>query len=391
MGDPMIVEQVCDGSKAAGLPEGGLLPDCGGLIRRIAFSVPPVFLEARPSEWYRPLVPIGNLLQALVADIEVFVLVEPDACASAEAWIGSLPLACPLRIIPVEGPARARQSPWTQDLFHVRAPATAADEQGKILARPGARIGPTLAAALGWQVADPGVDLDGGNQLVGPDFRLIGRSAIAGEAFPPGDGGAGAALLSLDPRPVHLFAYRASDLGGAAMPVPDPRSLKGVYQCGFHVDQYVTVTGLRHAGQPLLIVAEAQMADAGTSPMVEQIGRQLDASARRLADQGFAVRRNPVPFCVTPDSGKRLPRLYNNLVLENAVRPGGERPLVFLPQFADVEPLDAYDAANRALWEELGFAVVPVHGFSQLASRNGALRCISKIVQRQSFQFDTEV
>ncbi|MBT9371091.1 hypothetical protein [Rhizobium sp. CSW-27] len=389
MGSPVNVgRQQAD---AAGLPEGGLLPDCGGLIRRIAFSLPPAFLEERPTEWYRPLVPIGNLLQALAADIEGFVLVEPEACVSAEAWIGSLRLDCPLRIVPVEGPARARQSPWTQDLFHVRAPAVA-DGPGTILARPGARIGPTLAAALGWPVVDPGVDLDGGNQLVGPDFRVVGRSAVAGDAFPPGEGGAGAALLSLDQRPVHLFAYRASELDGvAAMPVADPHSLKGVYQCGFHLDQYVTVTGLRQAGRPLLIVAEAQMADAGTSPMVEQIGRQLDASARRLVSEGFAVRRNPVPFRVTPDSGKRLPRLYNNLLLENAVRPGHHRPLVLLPHFADAEPLAAYDAANRALWEELGFAVVPVHGWSQLASRNGALRCVSKVVQRQAFQIGTEM
>lgn len=389
MGSPVNAGR--ERADAEGLPEGGLLPDCGGLIRRIAFSLPPAFLEARPSDWYRPLVPIGNLLQALAADIEGFVLVEPESLPRAEVWMASLSLAGSWKILAIEGPARARQSPWTQDLFHVRAPATA-DHSGKILARPGARIGPTLAATLGWPVVDPGVDLDGGNQLVGPDFRLVGRSAVTGERFAPDEGGAGAALLSLDQRPVHLFAYRASELDGtAALPVTDPHALKGVYQCGFHVDQYVTVTGLRQDGRPLLIVAEARMADAGTSPMVEQIARQLDASARRLVCEGFAIRRNPVPFCVTPDSGKRLPRLYNNLMLENARRPGRDRPLAFLPQFADAEPLETYDAANRAVWEELGFAVVPVYGFSQLASRNGALRCLSKILQRQSFQFDTEV
>jgi hypothetical protein len=108
----------------------------------------------------------------------------------------------------------------------------------------------------------------------------------------------------------------------------------------------------------------------------------LDASLFFLEEQGFAVNRNPVPLAVVSDTGKRLPRLYNNVLLENALRPGRSRPQVWVPQFGDREALEEFDSRNLAIWQRLGFDPVPVPGWSCLASRNGAIRCVTKALRR---------
>ena len=111
---------------------------------------------------------------------------------------------------------------------------------------------------------------------------------------------------------------------------------------------------------------------------------QLDATAERLEDDGFAVLRNKVPYLAHPAYAPNPSlRAYNNVMLENAIRTGRSRPLVWLPHFGDLEPdLEAYDSANRAVWETLGFEVVPVPGWSALVRAGGALRCASKILRR---------
>ena len=238
--------------------------------------------------------------------------------------------------------------------------------------------------------------LPGGNQVIGPDFRLIGHSSLK-------SGGAAGAistaarmevlekLRSLDGRSIHVFGYRTADLSNVTVvarhvpptPVSDLEDLVAAgHQAGFHVDQFVSVTGLARDGRPVLVVGEPHVVGHAETPLVENARRLLDASVRSLVRQGFEVLRNPVPYVPTPDSGKRLPRLYNNLLLENEIRPGRYRPMVWLPQFGDLEDLQEFDRLNREIWERLGFEVVPVAGLSYFASRNGALRCLSKVLKR---------
>ncbi len=353
-----------------------LVADCGGLIEKLALSIPSAFFsEETFDRWSRPLLPIGNLLRALPAEIAIFVLVDRTRIADAEGWLSTLSPASPVTLVTLDVPEGARQSPWIQDLFHVRKGEGAGQSASEILSRPNAAIGPALARCLGWQAQTAMADLDGGNQLVGVDFRLVGASSLARNRFsnptPDSNAPAGFGLLeTLDDRPVHVFGYRAP--GGERL-----------HQHGFHVDQFVSVTGLYRNGCPLMLVAEPCLTDGLESRLVDQARQQLDASVAFLESQGFSVIRNPVPFVITPDSGKRLARLYNNVVLENAVRPGRTKQLVWLAQFGDVEDVASFDAANRLIWQDLGFEVIGVPGWSHLASRNGALRCASKVLQRR--------
>jgi hypothetical protein len=353
-----------------------LVADCGGLIAKLALSIPSAFFsEETFDRWCRPLLPIGNLVRALPSEIAIFLLVDRTRIAQAQAWLSTLSPASPVTLVALDVPEGARQSPWIQDLFHVRKGEGGGQAVSEILSRPGAAIGPALARCLGWQAQTAMVDLDGGNQLVGDDFRLIGASGLSPNRFsnplPRDDAPAGFGLLeTLDDRSIHLFGYRAP--GGVRL-----------HQHGFHVDQFVSVTGLCRNGCPLLLVAEPVLTDGLESRLVDQARQQLDASVAFLEDQGFSILRNPVPFVVTPDSGKRLPRLYNNVILENAVREGRQKPLVWLAQFGDVENVAACDEANRLIWQDLGFDVIGVPGWSHLASRNGALRCASKVLQRR--------
>jgi hypothetical protein len=146
---------------------------------------------------------------------------------------------------------------------------------------------------------------------------------------------------------------------------------------------FVSLTGKQRDGQPIIVVADPLSPTHPDTAQVVNASRQLDASSERLTRRGFAVLRNPVPYLVSAN-GKLMPRLYNNVLVENEVRAGRQRPLVWMPGFGDAEPLQAFDASNAGLWADLGFEVVRVAGWSPLAAINGGLRCASKVLRRRS-------
>lgn len=347
---------------------GRLIADCGGLIEVVVVALPSAFLQPEATG-NAILLPLGNLLKALPEAINVIAIVRHGKQTEAQAWLQSLQLARQPRLLPERLAFDDDISPWIQDGFHVRRHETFSE----IIARPLHRESRPLCELEGLSASDRTTALDGGNQLVGPDFRLTGAASLGGIEE----------IRQMDDRPLRWFGYRSSQLvriSDAASPYADTRHR--LHQYGFHLDQFVSVTGLSRGGKPLVLVAKPYMAQGSTTRPVEHARQLLDLSAAMLGEQGFAVIRNPVPFAVTPDSGKRSPRLYNNVMLENAVRQGRPRPLMWLPMFSDIETLAEFDEANRATWEELGFEVVGVPGWSRLASRNGALRCICKVIRR---------
>ncbi|WP_117194454.1 hypothetical protein [Rhizobium terrae] len=384
-----------------------LVSDCGGLVSQIALAIPAAFFEkAQAGDWFRPLVPIGNLLAALPANVEAILLMDQASLTKGRSWIDALDLKCTVILVPGSKASEVVSTPWVQDAFLVRKRVRDGDTAVEILAPEDCGLGRQFAAFLRTSIGSLPFHLPGGNQLVGPDFRLLGHSSIL-------SGGLGAAtgplmwtlerLEALDERPIRVFGYHPGDLSenltannlsqaASIRGSADDRQLvseeieylaRGGHQFGFHVDQFVSVTGLQRNGRPLLLLGEPCSADSRSNPLIENARRQLNASAVSLRRQGFEVLRNPVPYVVAPDSGKRLPRLYNNLMLENTIRSGHNKPLVWLPQFGDVEELDKFDRMNREIWEGLDFEIMPVPGWSYFASRNGALRCLSKVINRR--------
>lgn len=369
-----------------------LMPDCGGLLRLIALALPAAFFfDVRKGNERSPLYPIGNLLSALPCDVTAAIVIDLACLASARSWLETLTISCAWELVINDD--GGVEHPWIQDMFHVR---TIADGGAiELVSTTDSASTRALPGHFDLSTVSSDLALPGGNQLVGPDFRLVGISSLQesgkvgskngsalGERWPR--------VQALDGRPVHRFGYRPQDLGASlALPGDFLETPSGsafgdekMHQCGFHVDQFVSVTGLTHNDRPLLLVGDP-VAQGKCSPgIAADLKRKLDASVLSLMRQGFAIQRNPIPVSPAIDSNKCLPRLYNNVILENALRPGKKQPLVWIPNFGDTEALGHFDEANRDIWANLGFCVVGVSGWSHFTSRNGALRCATKVINR---------
>ena len=133
-------------------------------------------------------------------------------------------------------------------MFHVRAGKEGASE---LVMTAGNALAGQLADRLGFAAEFSDVALAGGNQLVGPDFRLVGHSSLQD------DGGVGRSaandrhkrwqrVQALDGRTVHSFGYRPEDLANASASSDlsetraSAQAMAGgkMHQCGFHVDQF---------------------------------------------------------------------------------------------------------------------------------------------------------
>ncbi|WP_271361740.1 hypothetical protein [Agrobacterium sp. ST15.16.024] len=372
------------------------IADCGGLIDTIAFALPASFFtDDHDRHRISPLLPIGNLLSALPHEMMATIVIDQNCLPSAQGWLEKLPLRCAAELLPLDENSSISH-PWIQDMVHVRTDGKGtATELVSAAGNPSARA---LAKRFGLVTAVSDVLLDGGNQLVGPDFRLVGHSSLKDGSGPGGDTNAversqqWQKVEALDGRTVYSFGYRPEDLAvteatldlSPTRQAPMAVASRKMHQCGFHVDQFVSVTGLTQDNRPLLLVADP-VAHAGCSTRAAtDLKRKLDASVLSLIRQGFAVRRNPIPVAPTIDSNKCIPRLYNNVILENVARSGQKQPFVWLPHFGDEEALEEFDEGNRQIWEGLGFHPIGVSGWSHLASRNGALRCATKVISRAS-------
>lgn len=368
-----------------------LVPDCGGLIHTIAFALPTAFFsDGSDREDVSPLIPLGNLLSALPREIIAVIVIDRACIPSARHWLGGLAITCVTELLALDANGNIAH-PWIQDVFHVRAGGDGATTE--LVSARGNPCADALANRFGLATAASDILLDGGNQLVGPDFRLVGHSSLQGG----GTGGRPAGHLqqrqriqALDGRTLYSFGYRPEDLGASAAPaglspVKTPPSTMPdgkMHQCGFHVDQFVSVTGLRRDDRPLLLVADPMAHEGCSARAVSDLKQKLDASVLSLIRQGFAIARNPIPVSPAIDSNKCIPRLYNNVILENVARPGQIQPFVWLPHFGDRETLEWFDEENRKIWKGLGFDPIGVAGWSHLASRNGALRCATKVMRR---------
>lgn len=368
-----------------------LVPDCGGLIRMVALALPAAFFaESGMEDTVSPLLPIGNLLLALPSDMIAIIVIDSASEASVRNWLDGLPICCITELVSLSGTDNIPH-PWIQDMFHVRTRDRGRGVGPELVPAAGSIVGSGLAAHLGAAVTHADVTLAGGNQLIGPNFRLIGHSSLVDDSGirrpVAGSANRRQKIMALDGRSVHSFGYRPQDLDNAPLDLLavqlDQAALEGrTHQCGFHVDQFVSVTGLEWNGRPLLLVADPVAHSGCNVRAATELKRKLDASVLSLARQGFAIERNPIPVAPAIDNNKCLPRLYNNVVLENVTRSGQKRPFVWIPHFGDTETLEEFDAVNRKIWNGLGFQPIGVAGWSSLSSRNGALRCAIKIVDR---------
>lgn len=354
-----------------------LVPDCGGLIEEVALTLPPFLLTPTQAAKRRAL---GNLAEALPAGIDLILLAEEQTAPAVEDWAAGLRLRCVLRIIATAPAGTMRDADiWTQDTF------LAAEHDGATVLLPlphtdhAGQHAQWLAGPARSVITTPPLHLAGGNTLTGVDFRSTGAASIENTKLvgnrPMTFDEALARHRALDTRPLYLFGF----------PLPTRETPQPLAQQPHHLDLVLSLTGeITAAGKPLLLLADPRSTLDPDGPRMAGWAEQLDATAGRLEADGFAVLRNKVPYLAHPIYAPNPSlRAYNNVMLENALRTAKSRPLVWLPHFGDLEPeLGAYDRANCAIWETLGFEGVPVPGWSALVRAGGALRCASKVLRR---------
>jgi len=384
-----------------------LLPDSGGTVRRIAVAVPPEFFsqahQARLSAW-------SNLAKALPARVTLVVLTEARAEPQARTWIAGLAPTCAVTVAALAPPdalTSRHGAGWVQDRCLIATEAGKPKYLTPIFGPKGDHA--VWLGALDEVGAEPiRLDLAGGNCLVGEDFWLVGADSVrsTSQALGTDFTAAQTAIAALDPRPLHVVGYYPSQLGSSPESLPwraaeardqaqlertsiksvrPPRSSEELAQPLFHLDLMISVTGRRDEhGRPILLVADPLMPPATSGAEAHSHAVRLNAMAERLEQDGpFRVFRNPVPYIPAPRRKYRVPRTYNNVIVEN--EPGNT---VWLSQFGDLEPaLTPVDLANRSIWEELGFTVVPVLGWSAFAASVGGLRCATKVLARDGCLF----
>lgn len=352
----------------------GFLPDCGGVITRLAASViPQCFADHAAGRALRHA--LERFIPTLPAELTLTMLARRAGRGDLARWLDRLVLRCRIEQVDADFPdGEDTMALWTQDSFLVADGGETYLQPASENATPHARW---LSAALGKTARAEAFALAGGNMLVGHGFKLIGCESLPGE--PTRRAAMIAALQRFDDRPVFEVGYR---LGQGTPTGPDAEYYR-MRQYGGHIDRSVAVTGLVREGRPLLVVANGVPGPGADPAGFGPIGDRLDRTADALLALGFAVLRNDVPFVPVLGRLQLRPRLYNNVLVENEVRPGRTRPLVWVPQFAEDEPmLEEFDRSNRALWEGLGFEAVGAFGWSGLAAQMGALRCATKVLAR---------
>lgn len=356
-----------------------LLPDCGGAMREIAIGLPPSLFTPRDAAKRQVL---QNLAEALCADTTLVVLTAAVTQDATQNWLERLDLrATPRLLIAPPDSVMRDHDFWIQDPFLVTSDAIGPrllplpeTDRPSAHARWLTDAGYPLAAPFPWH-------LTGGNHLCGTDFRIVGAGSL--NLAMQRDGSLSfdatrARHAGLDSRRLHVFGFALPQRGRPLAWAQQPH----------HVDLVLSITGCRDSdGRPILLLADPRAGTSLEAAPVPGWAAQLDASADRLMADGFCVRRNRVPYVTHPQwSPNPNLRAYNNVVVENEIRPGRTRPLVWLPHFANLEPdLTAFDDANRQAWHDLGFEPVPVVGCSALARSGGAIRCASKVLRRSSF------
>jgi hypothetical protein len=397
-----------------------IVPDCGGLIERIAVSLPNKVFDSENLHAEKILTAIGNLLQAMPSKVSILVFTDACNAAAAENWLNTK-TSCRYEIILAGVLPLQSADIWAQDSLLVQARGNAVRLAAPKCDWPNGILPALLSSHLSVTCHDLPLFLPGGDQIVGEDFRLVGQTSRLRSAATKfgGDGTlleADRRISQLDHRPVCYWGYRKKDLTERSSPyVQSSRSdcenagnaeqkedrhlsriilqkawylsrlqpdlVTRIERCESHVDRYVSPTGLRRNGKNLLLLADPVAVTPEAESKTKREKRLLDASEYWLRDQGFEIIRNPVPVATDMKNSIR-PRLYNNILLENAVREGSEKPIMWLPCFGEDKRFADYDAENASIWNALGFEPRQVLGWESLAHANGALRCASKVISR---------
>ena len=237
----------------------------------------------------------------------------------------------------------------------------------------------------------------GGNLLVGDDFAIVGRDAVArlcGEDLDAFtrifqqlfDSGRELFVLGTElpvpsegVRPFQIDGYSWQEqiyLGncqGSRQPMPN-------------LDSFVTLAGRDGKGSQTVLVGcpRAAAGMLGLPLPDHALWQHFDDIAARIAGWGMTVVRNPLPLVYRDFPDQRLRRWYFASANSALVQTTHTHREVWLPTYGHGSwaELRHTDRANAAVWSELGYAVTRLGDFHPFAEKLGTVQCISKNLGR---------
>ena len=370
--------------------------------------------EAAVRRGYRRV--YADLLARLPTSTRLTVLVHPGAADVLAELLERSGRDATTTVVP--SGEDLRFSVWAQDpcvVLHDGRDGTALLVPARFDRQQDARAVEVVAEAIGAEVVPSPLAFHGGDVLAADDFVLIGRhsleATVATLADDPAsasrvDGNAAALerftdLIAADRRLLVVGTDRALPEGRLRTARVRGRDVVEILPGGggsphplIHLDMFLTLAGRGNDGRYRVLVGSPVLADEllGRPVIDEALAEHLDDVAAQLAADGFEVVRNPLPLTYGDgrreiDGELRDVRLWylatsNNCLVQIDEDTGDH---VWLPTYGHGawRELAAADAANRRIWEELGFVVHRLTGFHTFTQRFGALHCIAKELDRR--------
>lgn len=398
------------------------------------------FIEAAKPPPVRPANPflIGTAdgpISRILLTIPRYAVDDPTMSAAYQALIGSLPSNTALVIL-VQQSAKASVESWLTnagrsaksivDTFEDTLNISIWAEDGYVVAQDKAsgvtyfvepysfpRYGDGLVADFVTNFTDlrstqAPLYFQGGNTLIGDDFFLIGADYPANSLQYVNQG----VLQPPDPTKPKAFIEqmyrdyldhsRRLIYVGSGLPVPAQNTREitvdgevwreticagnhpGTAQPLFHIDMFITLIGRANQKYKLLV------GDPATAfKLLDRVApehamvRIFDDIAESLSAHGFDVLRNPLPLVYIDDPAHKQ-RMWYFATSNNALVQNSPTKEVWLPTYGYGEwsELSKTDAANKKLWEDLGFRVHQLPDFHPFAENLGAVHCIKKYLSR---------
>ena len=326
----------------------------------------------------------GALVDSLPLKTKITILAQPMAQAHIDAWPCAPMRRERLNIIDA---GDAPMTSWACDLI-----LAGVDNQSAPLLLATPRIDRLEDARLPAILTDNGAvkliyasdAFEGGNILLSSQHIFIGADSPA------------ITVLEADVREVVVIAAPECppELSGSAMRGADKwqevfhyHNTAETQQPIFHIDMFMTLAGPDADGREQILVGDPLMAaeilDTPLHPLA--LATQFDAIAEDLTKHGFSVIRNPLPM-IYMDKVAECRRTWfyassNNVLLQRSSASGN---IVWLAEYGhDNWPeLAKTDAANRELWQSLGYEVRMIGGGQRLAENLGGLHCLTNVLKR---------
>lgn len=326
----------------------------------------------------------GALIDKLSLETIITILAQPAAQEYIDAW------SCdPARLerFTVIDAGDAPMTSWACDLI-----LAGRDARGEPLLlvtpeidrREDARLPAILAQTGATKLAYASAPFEGGNILISGSHIFIGGDSPA------------LAELDTDGRETIVIAAPKcpAELSRTAMRGANKwqeifhyYNTAGTQQPIFHIDMFMTLAGPDADGREQILVGDPEMAaeilETPLHPLALAV--QFDAIADDLTARGFAVTRNPLPMIYMDNVEERRRKWFyassNNVLVQRSDAAGN---IVWMPEFGhDNWPeLAKTDAANREIWQELGYEVRMITEGQKLAENLGGLHCLTNVLKR---------